>query len=175
MSKTETIITPKVALRYPWLNKPDTKFDEEGVYKTEFLLDPNDPDHAAFIALLEETYANHVESTRKELKKPKMKAAASPVRDDVDDDGEETGLKVVRCKEAAKWKSGDSRAPRIVDSKNQKVDTSLFGGDIVRLQLGIYPWAINSTGIGVSLQPNAVQLVKKNKSGSAGDGGFDEI
>ena len=34
--------TPKGIAQYPWLSKPDTKFNEEGVYKVDLIIPKSD-------------------------------------------------------------------------------------------------------------------------------------
>ena len=51
-AKAKVLFTPKGTAKYPWLFKPDTRFDEEGVYHMGLLVDPKNPEVAAFLAFL---------------------------------------------------------------------------------------------------------------------------
>ena len=58
MKRTRTKYTTSVGVaRYPHLSEPDTKFDEDGVYTTQLILDSSDA----------EELENLIESAKNEL------------------------------------------------------------------------------------------------------------
>lgn len=151
------IVSPEGIAVYPRLNKPDTKFDVDGVYKTGLRIDPSAPDGARFLAKIKEFGAAN--------KKTKM-----PWKDEANDDGEPTGMVVVNFKVAAKWPDkdgqiGESRKPALVDAGKNTLTTNVGGGSTIRIsgQMSTY----DGFGGGVNLTPIAVQ-VKDLKTWNAG-------
>ena len=159
----EKIVSPKGVAVYPRLNKPDTKFDADGVYKTGLRVDPNDPQAAAFLKKMEDFGAANG--------KTKM-----PFKDEAGDDGAPTGMVIVNYKVAAKWPDrdgevGESRKPALVDAGKNSITANVGGGSVLRIsgQMSTY----DGFGGGVSLSPIAVQVLDL-KSWNAGVDDFED-
>jgi hypothetical protein len=157
------IVSPKGVAVYPRLNKPDTKFDAEGVYKVSLRLDPNDAEVASYLAT--------IESFGAENDKKKM-----PFKHEADDKGVPTGMVLVNYKVAAKWPDkdgqiGDSRKPAVVDAGKNELTANVGGGSVIRIsgQMSTY----DGFGGGISLSPLAVQVLEL-KTWNAGVDDFDD-
>ena len=140
--------------KYPWLTRPDTQFDAEGVYSTFLLLDEKDA--APLIDLMNETAVAEFGA------KAKFKLPVS--RD------EETGK--VQIKVKSKYQ------PKIYDSKGQIIPPShlppIFGGSELRIRGTMNAYAVSGTK-GVALQLGKVQIVNLSQGSGGDDSGFDEI
>ena len=137
--------------QYPWLNKPDTKFDEEGVYKTGLIMSQEDAS-----AMMEE-----VQELAKEFLGKKISKARFPW-----DQDEDTGEII--------WKAKTKLPPKFFDTTGQYLDETqrplVPGGSKIRLKGTFLPYD-KGANCGVSMQINSVQIVDL----SSGSGGFDAI
>ena len=161
------LFTPVGEAVYPHLTgEPDKKFDSAGVFKTNLRLARDEAED--FIETLEEIRDTFAEEAR--AKDPKLKkfTIADVFEEDLDDEGEETGMVVFKSKmkahvETKSGKEWDQR-PRIFDSANNLLDgetLKLGGGSKIRLQVEAVPYAMaSSKQIGVSLRLRAVQIVE---------------
>jgi hypothetical protein len=120
---TKTLTTPAGIARYPSLNRPDTKFDEVGVYKVN--LEMSSEDAEPFIKQAEALFAEFLEDKKRELKKDKLKLHAAPWE-------ENDGLVQLKLKVKAmgKNKEGEtfSRQPKLFGSDGQPITDNIGGG-----------------------------------------------
>lgn len=143
--KLKAQLTPKGILKFPALNKPDT-YKNATKYKTGLLLDPNDPDVQAFIAKLEKIRDDHVARIQKWLTdegKPglaKKVAVREVVKDELDKEGNETGMVVLNAAMKAEYvdrQTGQTKAlrPKFFDAKGQQIKNppEIWGGTTARL------------------------------------------
>lgn len=151
----KTITTPAGIARYPHLNRPDTKFDEIGVYKVN--LEMSADEAAPFIATIDEMFSEFVAEKKRELKKDKLKFHAFPWEDN---DGL-TQLKL-KVKAVGKGKDGEeySRQPKLFDAKGQPLEANIGGGSKLKVAVLPYLWYTASLGAGITLQPKAVQVLE---------------
>lgn len=199
-----TIITPKGIAIYPKLNTPSTKFNPAGVYECKLRIDPAAEDgmlgkkRAAWSEIVEAIEAQQAEflaETKKKLQtgdgKAKAKAKTLKAEEfgsaDVDDDGNETGLVVIKGKmvssgtrksDGKPWK----RKPDLFDARGRKMDNDtaplIFGGSELKLAIEAVPYYMPKENVvGTSLYLNGAQVVKLvsgNGSRDAGSYGFGE-
>jgi hypothetical protein len=166
-----TITTPAGTARYPSLNKPDTKFDEVGVYKVNLELSAEDAE--PFLSQVESLLAEFVAQKKAELKKDKLKMHAAPWEEN---DGQ-VQLKL-KVKALGKDKAGEtySRAPKLFNAAGEVITDNIGGGSKLKVAVVPYCWYTASLGAGITLQPKAVQvleLVTWGDGGSAAAYGFD--
>lgn len=150
-----TTITPKAVARYPWLNKPDTKWQELGEYKVDLVMDHEEAED--LIAMIDDAIAEKFKAEKSKKKAP------LPYSMELDDDGEETGRVIFKCKNRNRMnKKGElwDRKPIIVDSKGNATDVEIGGGSVLRAKLELYPWHNAALGTGVSLQIKAIQVIE---------------
>jgi hypothetical protein len=166
-----TITTPVGIARYPSLNKPDTKFDEVGVYKVNLEMSAEDAE--PFLSQVEALLAEFVAQKKAELKKDKLKMHQAPWEEN---DGQ-VQLKL-KVKALGKDKAGEtySRQPKLFNASGEVITDNIGGGSKLKVAVVPYCWYTASLGAGVTLQPKAVQvleLVTWGDGGSAAAYGFD--
>jgi hypothetical protein len=132
---TKTITTPAGIARYPSLNRPDTKFDEVGVYKVN--LEMSSEDAEPFIKQAEALFAEFLEDKKRELKKDKLKLHAAPWE-------ENDGLVQLKLKVKAmgKNKEGEtfSRQPKLFGSDGQPITDNIGGGS--KIKVAVVPYCL---------------------------------
>jgi hypothetical protein len=167
----KTITTPAGIARYPHLNRPDTKFDDVGVYKVNLELTAEEAE--PFITQIEALLAEFVAEKKRELKKDKLKMHAAPWE-------ENDGLVQLKLKVKAMGKGKDgetySRQPKLFSASGEAITDNIGGGSKIKVAVLPYVWYTASLGAGVTLQPKAVQvldLVTWGDGGSAVSYGFD--
>ena len=167
----KTITTPVGIARFPSLNRPDTKFDDVGVFKVN--LEMSTEDAEPFLKQIEALFSEFVADKKRELKKDKLKLHAAPWEDN---DGL-TQLKL-KVKAMGKSKEGEtfSRQPKLFGADGQPLEANVGGGSKIKVAVVPYCWYTASLGAGITLQPKAVQvleLVTWGDGGSASAYGFD--
>jgi hypothetical protein len=167
----KTITTPVGIARYPHLNRPDTKFDDVGVYKVNLELTAEEAE--PFLSQVESLLAEFVAQKKAELKKDKLKMHAAPWEDN---DGQ-VQLKL-KVKAMGKGKDGEmySRAPKLYNAAGDIITDNIGRGSKIQVAVVPYCWYTATLGAGVTLQPKAVMvhdLVTWSDGGSATAYGFD--
>lgn len=180
------IITPKGVAIYPKLDKPDTKFVKEGVYEVKLRIDPDAEDgvlkkKTVDWNTLREAIAEQQEAFLAEQKKKllagdgKAKAKAKTISSldwgteaDVDDEGNETGLLVIKAKMRASGVSKDgkpwNRKPTIFDAKGKKLGDDappIWGGSVLKVAASAVPYYnAKDNVVGTTLYLEAVQVIE---------------
>lgn len=157
--KNTRYTTPAGIAQYPYLTKPDTKFNPDGEYKLSVeIKDPNLS--APLVAFLDEQFAASVAKAKKENPGKKIKEGDVPYS--VNDD---TGAVTVRFKLKAKVtpKMGDpfEQRPALFDAKGKPIgaDAKIGGGSKVKVAYELVPYYTAIAGAGVSLRLKAVQVI----------------
>lgn len=168
------VTTPQGVAQYPRLNSPDTRFDENGVYKVNLVLDGDD----ATEMLKQVTDFRDAAVKRLHQGKSRPRLAMEPWVEEVDEDtGEPTGRVILKCKQNAVYKDQSGkiveRRVQLIGPDLQPTDEQVGGGSIIKCALMVTAWNVPSLGIGVSLKLRAVQVIKANAySGDASSFGF---
>lgn len=196
------IVSPQGTAIYPKLNEPDTKFDDAGVYETKLKFDPDDAEGvlskksatwAEMKEAIDAQQAEFLKQKKAELAKGDGKAKNKAksidsiewgVEPDVDDEGNETGLVVIKAKMKASGVSKRdgrawSRRPVIFDAKNTKLDPapSIWGGSSLKVAGKIVPYySAKDNVVGSTFYLEAVQVIElvSGQGREAGDYGFGE-
>ena len=156
--KNPRYTTPAGIAQYPYLTKPDTKFNPDGEYKISVEI----PGAAAqdIVTFLDEQFAASVAKAKKDNPGKKIKEGDVPYS--VDDD---TGKVTVRFKLKAKVtpKQGDpfEQRPALFDAKGKPIgaDAKIGGGSKVKVAYELIPYYTAIAGAGVSLRLKAVQVI----------------
>lgn len=174
-AKNPRFTTPAGIAQYPYLTKPDTKFNPDGEYKIALEI----PGAAAqdIVTFLDEQFAASVAKAKKENAGKKIKEGDVPYSVD-----EDSGKVTVRFKLKAKVtpKQGDpfEQRPAIFDAKGKPLqDAKIGGGSKVKVAYELVPYYTAIAGAGVSLRLKAVQvidLVEFSGGASADAYGFGE-
>ncbi|MCX4025652.1 hypothetical protein H0A36_28285 [Endozoicomonas sp. SM1973] len=169
----ETYISPLGTLGpFPRLNKPDTKFNADGEYKAQLVVPAEDAQKLIdrINKQYEEFYNELTEEERKKKKKPKLKLKKADLPYEVDED-EGTVTFKYKLKALIKKKDGTiiKRRPIIYDSKGKKVpevtDIFIGQGSEIKISTLFYTWYTPTLGAGITLQFDAVQVIKlENKA-----------
>jgi len=149
--KRQLFVTHKGTAQYPWLNKADTQFDAEGVYKTNLLV-PQDQ--------AKELIDQLTQIASDEFGK-KASGARMPYKID-----EETGMMAIIAK--SKFK------PKYFDSKGGVVNNppNIFGGSIIKIGGVISPYTVTGNN-GISLRLTKVQIIEPISQTGSGLDGFE--
>ena len=155
--ENKNIVTPKGVLVYPHLNKADTKFDKDGVWRASLRLDKKDAED------LIKQITEQIESkaaTETQARKKAVKVANPPYSED------EEGNMVFSFKLKAggtrdngeKW----SQKPILYDSKGNVFDPKdkiIWGGTEAKVAFQFIPFYVGAVGAGCSLRLKAVQIL----------------
>ena len=157
--KNTRYTTPAGIAQYPYLTKPDTKFNPDGEYKLSVeIKDPNLS--APIVAFLDAESAASVAKAKKENPGKKIKEGDVPYS--VNDD---TGAVTVKFKLKAKVtpKVGDpfEQRPALFDAKGKPIgaDAKIGGGSKVKVAYELVPYYTAIAGAGISLRLKAVQVI----------------
>lgn len=144
MAKLKTAITPKGTLSWPYIGKPDTRYNPEGVYKTSLIVSGEDA--APLMETCKQMFID-------EYGTAKLAKANMPFSPEVDDQGNETGNVVFKFK--------SKRQPKLYDAKGKVISKNLqvASGTVAKVATAINPYA-TGINVGVSLYLNDVQIIE---------------
>lgn len=174
--KKPRFTTPTGIAQYPWLNKPDTKFNPDGEYKVNLEVDTDAAQK--LVTFLDEQFAQAVAEAKKANPGKKIKEGSPGY-----DVNEETGKVTFKFKTKAKvtTKSGDTFDQKIAlfDAKGKPLTNApnIGGGSKVKVSFEIMQYYTAMAGAGLSLRVKAVQvidLVEFSGGASAEAYGFGE-
>ncbi len=170
----EVITTPVGELVYPWLSKPDTRYDPDGVFQTKLLL----PFEMAqdLIAKLERVRDDffHTLDTAKQA----TYAAKDVYEDELDEEGNATGNVLFRFKLKAKVtpREGDAftQTPVLVNAEDgSAVASPIYGGTMAKLKAQVVPYSnASAKSAGVTLRFRSVQVHELVTADGSGGGAF---
>ena len=142
--KFDTHVSPAGIAVYPWLNKPDTKFDADGVFSVKLIFDKA--------------------ATKKisDVVKPLMNGGKNnPIKPELDDQGQKTGNYLVNFKMKAhiRKKDGDSfdQTPILSDKLGNRMQQIIAGGSTLKIKYQAIPY--DGMGGGVSLRMKEVRVL----------------
>lgn len=156
--KNPRYTTPAGIAQYPYLTKPDTKFNPDGEYKISVEI----PGAAAqdTVTFLDEQFAASVAKAKKDNPGKKIKEGDVPYSI-----AEDTGKVTVRFKLKAKVtpKQGDpfEQRPALFDAKGKPIgaEAKIGGGSKVKVAYEMVPYYTAIAGAGISLRLKAVQVI----------------
>lgn len=155
MAKGKLMLLPKGPAVFPALHRPDTKFDELGIWKADISVDAEEAKD--IIAALQKIAKAH-------MGKAMQKTSNSCWYLETDDEGEETGRVVFKCRVKNRLRKDGKlwdRRPMVIDAKKNEMptDVAVWGGSVLRVQVEVYEWVAGAKK-GVSLQPTVVQVIQ---------------
>jgi hypothetical protein len=194
--KFKSKLTPMGEARWAYLHKPNTKFNDMGVYQTELILDLEDDHTVGFTSELQEMLDATREWAEQELErcmreKPKLRKTLAPLQEykpfeeELDDEGEETGTLKVRFKKAASYK--DKKTDRIIetkinlfDAKGKLIKKKIAVGNGSKIVVEYYPTPFlqitnNIPTYGLSLKLNKAQIVVLEAFGDDSTSSFAKV
>ncbi len=164
--------TPKGTAVFPSLARPDTKFDELGMYKADLSVPLQEAKD--LMGKLTEVFKRHTG------KAPNANENTMWYKQTDKDTGEETGNVVFKIRVKNRMtKSGQlwDRKPVLFDAALKPIQVNPWGGTEMIVSMSVYAW--NAGGkMGVSLQPQAIQIINLVEGGTSSHGfeateGFD--
>lgn len=174
--KAVRYVTPTGTAQYPYLNKPDTKFNPDGDYKVNLELSAEDA--AEVMSFLDEQLAASYEKAKEEQKGKKIKQADAPYS--VDEDSGKVTLKF-KLKAKGTTKAGEEFQQKVAifDAKGKPMveAPNIGGGTKMKVSYEVVPFFTSLVGAGIALRVRAVQvidLVEFSGGASAGAFGFGE-
>lgn len=186
--KFENYNTPAGIAKFPFLNKPDTKFKAEGEFTCKLILSAEDaqPLIERIDAQLEAAWADYQEAETNAAKRKKMKRADPPYAAVVDETtGDETGDFEFRFKLPGQvtYKKGPKAGKtvkntvKLFDARKKEIhpdSCQIGGGSTLKINYYFFPYNSPVVGVGVVLRLRAVQVLELVEFGAGGDYGFDE-
>lgn len=164
-ARAERLTTPIGTAVYPYLNKPDTKFDDEGKFRVRLRI----PEEEAgeLLAKIQEQYDESYKEFCSREGVRKLKTASTPWRNAVDEDGKETGEIEFNFSSKAsgvnkETKEAWTRTIPLFDSKRKPLSKSLVvgNGSQCRVSFFISPFYTKLLGFGISLRLVGVQVTE---------------
>lgn len=162
--------TPTAIAQYPWLNEPDTKFDQDGVYKVNLQFTEHTPELDYILQDLQkvlDTFYNEV------IKDPKNARVASKIQKADLYETDEEGNIIMKFKQKAVIKSVkgsfEVKIPMFDSHGKPMTDCKIGGGSKIKLCFSVAPYYVPSTRMcGLSLRPVAVQVVELHEYSQGG-------
>ena len=163
-------VSPIGTAKFPYLVNPDTKFDERGTYKVDLIITPKE---AASIKSVATKLATSFKKDDLESNPTRKKWGLHlPLLDDTNQDGEDTGQKVARFKQAASIRTRDgrdiSKSVLLFDSQgNRLTDVNPYSGTKMSVAYTMSAYA-NPTGktYGVTFRLIAAQIIELVEGGT---------
>jgi hypothetical protein len=137
---------------YPALKRPDTKFNELGIYKANVSVPLKEA--AGVMEQLSNIYKQHTG-------KAPAKADNTMWKLEVDEEtGEETGNVIFKCTVKNVLRNGViwDRRPKQFDAKMNPIDVDPRGGSEMYVSASVYAWSAGGKK-GVTIQPLAIQVI----------------
>ena len=151
-------VSPLGVAVYPYLHKPDTKFNPDGDYKTTLRIAKADAKD--IIKLIDEAIVASTNHVKKNGSKS-VKTANPPYKND------ENGDYLINFKLKAKVnnkKTGNSwsQKPALFDATGKPIakNTIVWGGSEMKVSYELVPYHTTLVGAGVSLRLKAAQILK---------------
>lgn len=171
----KTILKARGTAKFPWLNRPDTKFNLEGDFKVDVVLTPDEAQ--PLIDRLEAMQAEALKEAQAKKKGKRVKQADLPIQPELDEDGEETGNFVLRTKMKASGvskKTGKpwSRKLPLFDAQGTPTNVRVGGGSEIIVAFEPSAYDSSSVGVGVTLRMEAVQVITLREGGGASSSSF---
>lgn len=163
-------ISPAGELIWPCLLKPDTKFDEAGVYKTKLKVRADDPLAVKFQELLEKVQQEeHDRQVQEAESKKKGSGKKVKLADLPSEETEEDGVEYLVFNFKSKASYTDKKTGQVVerkialfDGKGKALthDLKIGTGTVARISVFASPFYTALLGAGVTLRIRAVKILK---------------
>lgn len=170
-------VTPVGVASWPKLTEPSTKFKPEGVYEGNLIFDAETGDliREKLNKFLDDAVQKFKEEHPEKAKR--IKPADLPLKDQYDEDGEETGNVILKT---SRYASGTTKAGKawkakikFADSKGRPINPkglSLWSGSELRIYCTVSGYFVaKDNTVGIKLEIDAVQIRKLVS------GGRDEV
>ena len=174
------IVSPVGVSQYAWLTQPDTRFDNDGHYKTNLIIKTDEA--KSLIKQIDDEMAASLTLAKEKAKGKKVKEGNAPYEAEVDDEGQETGNTIFKFKTKAQIISKDGKVipnrVALFDTKGKPMtDVNVWSGSEMKCSAELIKYYTAIAGAGVSMRLRACQITKlvEGGSGNAKGYGFDDI
>lgn len=167
-AKLPRYVTPTGTAQYPWLTKPDTKFNPDGDYSVALTFRDDD---GQFSTLINSEFEKSVAKAKEENPtSKKIREADSPITEN--EDGSITLKFKLKAKVTPKNGEPFEQRPALFDAKGKPLDNSvkIGGGTKMKVSFEIVPFYTALVGAGLSLRLKAVQVIDLVEYSGGGDG-----
>lgn len=174
MSTFVKMTTPLGIARFPYLDKPDTFFDSDGVYCVTLRIEKENCE--GLLTDLQKLQADNVERlTNTNGKPPKIGNNPLPLTE-VEDEGKEYVDFKFKMKPSYKTKTGDliTQSPVIFDSQSKPIQVKVGYGSKIRVSFSAAPY-LAPVGAGVALRLHAVQVLDLVVPSAKQEEAFDKV
>ncbi len=182
MDKPTRVVSPVGVGQYTWLTEADTRFDSDGHYKTNLIIERSDAQVLVDEIKLALKEAGKLAQEKMKGKGKQIKWAPEPFFAEQDESGDLTGNTIFKFKTKAQIVSKDgkvieNRVP-IFDSAGKPLkDVQVWSGSKLKCSADLIPYYTAVVGAGVSLRLRAVQVIElvEGSGGNAQGFGFSEV
>lgn len=168
MKKALTVTPTGLLTGFVAIEKPSTKFDDNGVYSCQVAFTGKDA--KGMKGIIDGLMA---ESVAAGAKRGVTKVANAPYTI-------EGKTLIVKFKQKAKITSRAGKSfdlnVKVYDGSGKELneDTSMAADSEVKIAFSSYAWAVAALGCGVTLQPNSLQIIKLVKYSASGSNPFGD-
>ena len=179
-TKGKSIVSPLGEALWAKVVEPDYKFDVNGKYSVDLVLDPNDEAVSAFLKTMEGMRDRALEEAKENLTPAKAKSVVTRdvFHEDTDKDGNETGKIVIKAKAGAVDYKGNAVNIPIFNAKGiEEMDwNKLIGnGSKIKVQMWASPYHMaNGNYVGISYKLKKLQIIELSEYGGGDEGFGDE-
>ncbi len=166
--KAVQLVSPIGTASYPFLTRPDTKFDSDGEYRVGLLLSATEAQE--MMKAIDAAMTDSLEKAKKEnpQKAKKIQMAKPPYFEVTDDDGNETVDIQFNFKLKAKVTPRNGGEPielrpKLFDAAGTPIvskDIRIGSGSRIKVCADISPYHTDLVGAGVTLRLKAVQIIE---------------
>jgi hypothetical protein len=169
------ITTPIGTAKYPWITEPDTKFNPDGEYRVELIMESGDDTAALFDKLNSYRDASVAEYKKAAGGKAVKVTTHFPMM--TLEDGTISIKAKLKSKVTTKTGRSWDQRPALFDARGAAITNDIRIGSGSRMRLSIEVSAFNAPaigGVGISLRLRGVQVieVREPRATSASDFGF---
>lgn len=165
--KAERFVSPKGTASYPYLTKPDTKFNPDGEYKVSLIV--AGAAASKTIDFLTEQHDAAVSNAKKENSGKRVKEGELPFIEN--DDGTVTFKFKLKAKVIPKNGNQFEQKPILFDAKGKPLvgEPKVGGGSTIKVCYEVVPYYTAIAGAGVSLRLKAVQIIELKEYSGGGN------
>jgi hypothetical protein len=166
-AKLTRYVTPLGTAQYPWLTKPDTKFNPDGDYTVALTFRDDD---GQFSNMINNAAEESVANAKEQNSGKKIKETGAPITEN--DDGSITLKFKLKAKVTPKNGEPFEQRPALFDAKGTPLglDTKIGGGTKMKVAFEMVPFYTALAGAGVSLRLKAAQVIDLVEYSGGGDG-----
>lgn len=153
----QLLTTPAGKAVYPYLQVPDTKFNDDGLYNVK--LHVSEEDYNSFKEKIDELFEDALKAERQRQGKTKISmASSSPLR--ITDEGDHEIYAKQEAKKMTKSKGLLQFSVAAFNATGEKIKMpAVAGGSVLKLAVMPNFWFVPSQGFGYTLRLRAVQII----------------